>query len=152
MLICQRRFADCSEFGVPAHAPGRWVIISNNVLLLIADITLKWVANYIYIPVYSTISRIPTSLRYSPLLPVSKNGRDEILTTDQTDVAFRLNPAEVSNFCKSALAYSPAPLQSRYILFTFWHCMPFTDCSQRYNQHGNGIHIVFSKCAHFCDT
>ena len=79
----QRRFAGASEFGVPAHAPGRSIIISNNVLLVIADIILKRVANYIYIPIYSTISRIPTTLKYSPLLPVTENGKVEIITTDQ---------------------------------------------------------------------
>ena len=63
---------------------------------------------YICIPIYSTISRIPTTLRYSPLLPVSENGRVEIITIDQSDVAFRLNPAEVSDFCKYPLANSPA--------------------------------------------
>ena len=83
-------------------------IFSNNVLLVIADIILKRVANYIYIPIYSTISRIPTTLRYSPLLPVSENGRVEIITTDQSDAAFGLNPAEVSDFCKYPLANSPA--------------------------------------------
>ena len=35
---------------------------------------LKWVANYRYIPIYSTVTIvwIPTTLRYSPLLPVSE--------------------------------------------------------------------------------
>ena len=36
-LICQRRFAECSDFEVLAHAPGRSNIFSNNVLLVIAD-------------------------------------------------------------------------------------------------------------------
>ena len=113
MLICQRRFADCSEFRVLAHAPGRSIIFSNNVLLVIADIILKRVVNYIYIPIYSTISRIPTTLRYSPLLLVTKNGKVEIITTDQSDATFGLNPAEVSGFYKSALAYSPARLVTK---------------------------------------
>ena len=82
-------------------------IFSNAVFLVIADIILKRVANYIYIPIYLTISTIPTTLRYSPLLPVSENGRVEIITTDQSAAAFGLNPAEVSGFCKSALANSP---------------------------------------------
>ena len=103
-LICQRRFAECSGFEVP----GRSTIFSNNVLSVIADIILKRVANYIYIPIYSTISRIPTTLRYSPLLLVTENGKVEIITTDQSDAAFGLNPVEVSGFCKSALSYSPA--------------------------------------------
>ena len=97
----------CLEFEVPAYAPG---IISNKVLLVIAVIILKRVANYIYIPIYSTISVIPTTLRYLPLLLVSENRRYEIITTDQSDAAFGLNTAEVSDFCKSALANSPAPL------------------------------------------
>ena len=41
-----RKFAGASEFGVPAH-PGRSIIFSNNVLLVIADIILKQVANFI---------------------------------------------------------------------------------------------------------
>ena len=73
---------------------------------MIADIILKRVANYIYIPIYSTISRIPTTLKYSPLLLVTENGKVEIITTDQSDAAFGMNPAEVSGFCNSALAYS----------------------------------------------
>ena len=48
-------------------------IFSNNLLLVIVDIILKRVANYIYIPIYSTISRIPTTLRYSALLLVTEN-------------------------------------------------------------------------------
>ena len=43
--MCQPRFAECLESGVPAHAPGRSIIFSNNVLLVIADIILKRVTN-----------------------------------------------------------------------------------------------------------
>ena len=93
----------CRVFGVWSTGACAGIFL-NIVLLVIADIILKWVANYIYIPTYSTISRIPTTLRYSPLLPVSENGKVEIITTDQSDAAFGLNPAEVSGFCKSALA------------------------------------------------
>ena len=102
----QRRFAEAPDFRVPAHASGRSILSSNNVLLVIADKILKQVANYIYIPIYSTISRIPTTLRYSPLLLVTENGKVEIITTDQSDAAFGLNPVEVSGFCKSLLANS----------------------------------------------
>ena len=59
-------------------------IFSKHVLLVIADITLKRVANYIYIPIYSTISRIPTTLKYSPLLLVTENGKVEIITNHQS--------------------------------------------------------------------
>ena len=44
-------------------------VVSKNVLLVISDMILKGVVNLIYIPIYSTISRIPTTLRYLPLLP-----------------------------------------------------------------------------------
>ena len=43
--MSQRRSAGCSEFAVPAHALGRSIIFSNIVLLVIADIILKRVAN-----------------------------------------------------------------------------------------------------------
>ena len=75
-------------------------IFSNNVLLVITDIILKRVANYIYIPIYSTISRIPTTLRHSPLLQVSEKGRAEIITTDQSDAAISW---KLSDFCKYPL-------------------------------------------------
>ena len=42
------------------------------------SIIVKWIANYRYLPLYSTINMIPTTLRYSPLLPVSKKKRVEI--------------------------------------------------------------------------
>ena len=86
-------------------------IFSNNVLLVITDIILKRVANFIYIPIYSTISRIPTTLRHSPLLQVSENGRVEIITTDQSEAATSWKPAELSDFCKYPLANIPAQLK-----------------------------------------
>ena len=51
----QHRFAGAPDFRAPAHAPGRSIISSNNVLLVIADIILKWVANYIYIPILDKV-------------------------------------------------------------------------------------------------
>ena len=37
--------AGCAEFRVPAHAPGRSIICSNNVMLVLANKILKRVAN-----------------------------------------------------------------------------------------------------------
>ena len=115
----------CRVLGVQSTGT-RAGIFSNNVLLVIADIILKRVANYIYIPIYSTISRIPTTLRYSPLLSVSKNGRVEIITIDQSDAAFGLNLAEVSGFCKSTLANSPAHQISQWWAFLFYCHIAFS--------------------------
>ena len=65
-------------------------IFLNNVLLVIADITVLK-KQTIYIHIYSTFSRIPKPLKYSPLHPVSENGRGEMITTDQSNAAFGLN-------------------------------------------------------------
>ena len=43
--MCQRRFAGYLGFGAPAHAQGRSITFSNNVLLVIADMILERVAN-----------------------------------------------------------------------------------------------------------
>ena len=36
---------------------------------------MQWEVNYRYLPIYSTITMIPTTLRYLPLFPVSKRNR-----------------------------------------------------------------------------
>ena len=53
---------------------------------------LKWVVNYLYRDISLSIQPslwIPTTLKYSPLLPVSESGKFDITTIDQSDTSLR---------------------------------------------------------------
>ena len=86
----QVRIVPSPEYRVPAHAHAAQAQVSKHVLTLFF-IKFETGSKLDIYPYLFNHHYIPTTLRYSPLLPVSENRRVEIITSDQSHGAARLS-------------------------------------------------------------